>query len=206
MKKRDCLQLKIFLPVAFSSMKMSKEKQVTRGPSKSHMDLKDPDMDMTKIMKDIELFSASHMTWKERKELENRKVVALGGKPPKKQRLPLSVARVVMKKQKEREEKMSRENRILKRFGAYSSGGGSGGSSRMVEKRKPEDRALKISEGSFRNGILDVGSLLRSNPSRDSDAVTRAISQGREKKSGGGGRGGGKKKKGKSKGRGKKRH
>lgn len=101
------------------------------------------------------------MTWKERKECENRKVVDLGGKvrtlypsfmftftyilfatcklplhsvssifiycgclylfktslnlclplkqPPKKQRLTLSVARPMMKKQKEREEKMLQE-------------------------------------------------------------------------------------------------
>ncbi|KAK4356197.1 hypothetical protein RND71_025168 [Anisodus tanguticus] len=52
---------------------------------------------------------SAHMTWREKKELENEKVVSLGGKPQKKQRLPLSVARVMMKKQKEMEEKMQEE-------------------------------------------------------------------------------------------------
>ncbi|KAL9259108.1 hypothetical protein AKJ16_DCAP26701 [Drosera capensis] len=46
------------------------------------------------------------MTWKERKDLENKKAVSLGDKPPKKQRLPLSMARAVMKNQKKREEKI----------------------------------------------------------------------------------------------------
>lgn len=79
------------------------------------------------------------MTWQERKELENRKVVSLGGKvllalnclifivpmkledlqglsflclpsqPSKKQRIPLSIARGMMKKQKERQHKMMQE-------------------------------------------------------------------------------------------------
>lgn len=77
------------------------------------------------------------MTWKQKKDLENKKVVSLGGKvcsftplllqhilssqvpcmnfvslvkqPPKKQRLPLSVARVSMKNQKDREEKLLQE-------------------------------------------------------------------------------------------------
>ncbi|XP_019185551.1 PREDICTED: uncharacterized protein LOC109180361 isoform X2 [Ipomoea nil] len=63
------------------------------------------------------ILRSAHMTWKERKDLENKKVVSLGGKPPKKQRLPLSVARVMMKKQKEREQKELEESLILRRFG-----------------------------------------------------------------------------------------
>ncbi|KAJ1400470.1 hypothetical protein SESBI_29536 [Sesbania bispinosa] len=38
------------------------------------------EMDIRKIMKDVEKFSYSHMTWKERKKIEDRKVVSLGGK------------------------------------------------------------------------------------------------------------------------------
>ncbi|KAI3709682.1 hypothetical protein L2E82_39448 [Cichorium intybus] len=57
------------------------------------------------ILKDIEYMGPYHMTWKEKKALENKKVVSLGGKPSKKQRLPLSVAWVQMKKQKERDQK-----------------------------------------------------------------------------------------------------
>uniref|UniRef100_A0A2N9FXK1 Uncharacterized protein n=1 Tax=Fagus sylvatica TaxID=28930 RepID=A0A2N9FXK1_FAGSY len=144
-----------------------KKKEADRGgPSRGQTDTKDEEMDFKSILKDIELFSSSHMTWKERKEVENRKVVALGGKPPKKQRLPLSVARPMMKKQKEREQKMLEERLILGRFG-----GKSGGSAkRSMGRRKPEDRVLKTSEGHFRNGVLDVKHLLHSAPSRESAA------------------------------------
>ncbi|CAB4278476.1 unnamed protein product [Prunus armeniaca] len=116
-------------------------------------------MDMRKISKQIELLGSSHMTWKQRKELENRKVISLGGKPPKKQRLPLSIARVVMKNQKEREKKLLEQNMVLGRFG----GNFSGGSRRSMEKRRPE----KAIEGRFRNGVLDVKHLLHAAPSRD---------------------------------------
>ncbi|XP_059277608.1 uncharacterized protein LOC132031684 [Lycium ferocissimum] len=97
------------------------------------------------------------MTWREKKELENKKVVSLGGKPQKKQRLPLSVARVMMKKQKEREEKMQEENLILGRFG----GSNASSSRKAAGRRRPEDRVLKSTEGHFRNGVLDVKELLK---------------------------------------------
>ncbi|KAL9260865.1 hypothetical protein AKJ16_DCAP21680, partial [Drosera capensis] len=64
------------------------------------------DWDIKKIRKDIDFLGSPFMTWKERKDLENKKAVSLGDKPPKKQRLPLSMARAVMKNQKKREEKM----------------------------------------------------------------------------------------------------
>ncbi|KAH7561062.1 hypothetical protein JRO89_XS10G0166100 [Xanthoceras sorbifolium] len=70
------------------------------------METEDQELDIRKIMKDIEFLGSSHMTWKERKELENKRIVSLGGKATKKQRIPLSVARVPMKRQKEREQKM----------------------------------------------------------------------------------------------------
>ncbi|KAL9273660.1 hypothetical protein AKJ16_DCAP27599 [Drosera capensis] len=96
------------------------------------------DWDIKKIRKDIDFlgldlssFGGFHgspfMTWKERKDLENKKAVSLGDKvrifsslgdkPPKKQRLPLSMARAVMKNQKKREEKMLIENPLLARLG-----------------------------------------------------------------------------------------
>ncbi|KAK7276706.1 hypothetical protein RIF29_17851 [Crotalaria pallida] len=125
-------------------------------------------MDMRKIMQDIQDFSNSHMSWKERKKIEDRKVVSLGGKPPKNQRLPLSVARPMMKKQKEREQKMLQERLILGKFG-----GKLGNSSkRPVGKHKHGDRGLKSSEGHFRNGILNVGHLLNSAQSRDHGSKT----------------------------------
>ncbi|CAK7327474.1 unnamed protein product [Dovyalis caffra] len=175
---------------------MKKKKNQTSGSGDT--DGKDQEWDIKKIMKDIEFFSASHMTWKERKELENRKVVSLGGKPPKKQRLPLSVARVQMKKQKEREQKMlemkEQENMVLGRFG------GGSGARRSVEKRKPEDRMLRSTEGHFKNGILDVKHLLNRTPSRDDGSSSHMTSKGKKQQHGG------KRNKGKKKGGGRKRH
>ncbi|CDY17121.1 BnaA05g10670D [Brassica napus] len=117
----------------------------------------DPDLSFSKIMKDVQLFASSHMTWKDKKALENQKVTGLGGKPQRKQRLPLSVARVQMKKQKEREEKTFEQNVIFGQFG---------GTSRKKpaadKKRKPEERVLKSTFGNFRGGVLDVKDLLRS--------------------------------------------
>ncbi|MED6223038.1 hypothetical protein PIB30_070149 [Stylosanthes scabra] len=91
--------------------KMNKNKKVggRHGPPGEPNDIQNQEMDIRKIMKEVENFSYSHMTWKERKKIENQKVVSLGGKPPKKQKLPLSVARPTLKKQKEREQKMLQE-------------------------------------------------------------------------------------------------
>ncbi|GMP91542.1 hypothetical protein CsSME_00042201 [Camellia sinensis var. sinensis] len=184
---------------------MSKKKQMGRGGGGSsstkatptnYMDFKDQKMDMKSIMKDIESLVPSHMTWRERKELENRKVVALGGKPPKKQRLPLSVARVTMKKQKERDQKTLQENLILGRFGAKLGNG----TKKVGEKRKREDMVLKSTEGHFRNGVLDVKRLMKQSAPKERDINTYAFdNEGKKKK-------GGKKNKGKKKGGGKKRH
>lgn len=172
-----------------------KKKNQTSGSG--DMDGKDQEWDIKKIMKDIEFLSASHMTWKERKELENQKVVSLGGKPPKKQRLPLSVARVQMKKQKEREQKMleikEHENMVLGRFG------GGSGARRPVEKRKPEDRVLRSTGGHFKNGILDVKHLLNRAPSRDDGSSSHMVSKGKKQNSGD-------RNKGKKKGGGRKHH
>lgn len=169
---------------------MHKKKQ----PSETQTELMDQRMDMKKIMKDIQLIGSSRMTWKERKELENRKVVSLGGKPPQKQRLPLSVARPAMKNQKKRDQKLLEERLILGRFGATLVGD----TKKVVEKRKPEDRVLKSSVGNFRNGVLDVKHMLKPTSSRDNDSGTYAI-KGKKKK------GSGKNGRGKSKGGGRKR-
>lgn len=89
---------------------MYKKKQAHgRGPPREQNNKQENEMDIRKIMEDVQNFSNSHMTWKERKKVEDRKVVSLGGKPLKNQRLPLSVARPMMKKQKQREEKMLQE-------------------------------------------------------------------------------------------------
>ncbi|KAM6599153.1 hypothetical protein CsatA_018762 [Cannabis sativa] len=132
---------------------------------------KDERIDLKNIMKDIELLGYSHMTWKEKKEFENRKVVSLGGKPSKQQRLPLSVAKPKMKKQKEREQKMLQERLILGRFGGKRSD---------VKRRRPDDRVLKSSQGVFRKGVLDVKHLLSHNPSRATEPSTQMFNKGRK--------------------------
>lgn len=158
---------------------MPKQRQESKGGSSDP----EPKMDIKSILKDIEFLGSSHMTWKQKKDLENKKVVSLGGKPPKKQRLPLSVARVMMKKQKEREEKLVQEAAVLGRFGANSSGSSS---SKKAGRRRPEDRILKSTEGNFRNGVLNVKHLLKPSAPRiteDSGSGSRgAMSKGKKKK------------------------
>ncbi|KAL9410233.1 hypothetical protein AB3S75_044072 [Citrus x aurantiifolia] len=168
-----------------------------KNKQRRDMETKDEEMDFRKIMKDIEFLGSSHMSWKERKELENKRVVSLGGKASKKQRLPLSVARVPMKRQKEREQKMQEERAILGRFGAKFAG-----PKRATERRKPEDRVLKSSEGHFRNGVLDVKHLLRPGPSRDTESSKYMGGKGGNK----GGKKGKQKNRGKKKGGKKKLH
>ncbi|KAJ8557369.1 hypothetical protein K7X08_002994 [Anisodus acutangulus] len=162
--------------------------------------MKEAKMDFKSILKEVEYLGSAHMTWREKKELENKKVVSLGGKPQKKQRLPLSVARVMMKKQKEREEKMQEENLILGRFG----GNNASSSRKAAGRRRPEDRVLKSTEGHFRNGVLDVKELLKpSAPKAASFDAKQSFSSGKGKKEKGGKKNKGKKNKG---GPGKKRH
>ncbi|KAG7950720.1 hypothetical protein I3843_13G130300 [Carya illinoinensis] len=118
---------------------------------------------------------SSHVKWKEKKKMENKKVIALGGK---KQRLPLSVAQPMMKKQKEREQTMLKKRLILGQFGGkhgYSA-------KRSFWRRKPEDRVLKASKGHFRNGIPDVKHLLRSTTSsRNNDSSIHVVTKGKKK-------------------------
>ncbi|XP_042389621.1 uncharacterized protein LOC121981253 isoform X2 [Zingiber officinale] len=59
-------------------------------------DSESEEIDIRKIFKDIEDLGASNMPWKERKQLENRKVVHLAPHA-------LSVAKPAMKNQKKRE-------------------------------------------------------------------------------------------------------
>ncbi|KAL0298200.1 UNVERIFIED_CONTAM: hypothetical protein Sangu_3155400 [Sesamum angustifolium] len=137
-------------------MPMTK-KEAKGGSSAPDVALRNQKMDIKSILKDIEFLGSSHMTWKEKKDLENKKVVSLGGKPPKKQRLPISVARVTMKKQKEREEKLLQERAILGKFGTYSSSG----AKKVAERCRPEDRVLRAIEGNLRNGVLNAKHLLQ---------------------------------------------
>ncbi|XP_010276340.1 PREDICTED: uncharacterized protein LOC104611112 [Nelumbo nucifera] len=168
---------------------MNKRKKSTfKGGSSSSIatDSADQRPDFRQIMKDVEYLVTSDMTWKERKQMENRRVAEqLGGKPQKKHRIPLSVARLTMKKQKEREQKMLQEGMVLGRFGHNHVN-----ANKAAEKRKTEDRVLKSSEGYFRNGVLDVKHLLRPATSRDRDNQTDVFTEGKKRKQSGKNKGG----------------
>ncbi|KAL8161400.1 hypothetical protein V2J09_012889 [Rumex salicifolius] len=176
------------------------------GQSKAPTEPEEPEWNFRKIMKEVDNFGSSFLTWKEKKDLENRKIVQLGGKAVKKQRLPLSVARPAMKNQKQRDDKLMKERLALGRFGALL--GESSTSKRPVDnKRKPIEMGLRASEGNFVNGCLHVDRLLKPAPRYD---VDKSFSMGNNNNNKGkksqGKRKGGKKNQKKKGGRGGKRH
>ncbi|KAG8053109.1 hypothetical protein GUJ93_ZPchr0001g31999 [Zizania palustris] len=133
----------------------------------------EPDIDIQKLLKDVELFGAS--TWKERKQVENRKVVQLGGKAIKKHRTPLSVSKPTMKNQKKRDEKKAEEERLLGIFRKRDS------KNSKDQKTRPEDRVLRATQGHFKNGILDVKHILASQKSSGKDAPEQKMRMGKKK-------------------------
>ncbi|GAB2287098.1 hypothetical protein Dimus_021482 [Dionaea muscipula] len=174
------------------------------GSSTTAMEFNELDWDIRKIRKEMDYLGSPYMTWKERKDLENKKIVSLGGKPPKRQRLPLSIARKVMKNQKKREEKLLRENPMVECVGGKLGRSGK----QSMERRKPEDMVLRSSEGSFRNGVLDVKRLLHdpAPPSRAEADNMIPLGKKRGGKNDRGKKKGGNKDRGKKKGGGKKKH
>ncbi|KAE8683701.1 N-carbamoylputrescine amidase-like [Hibiscus syriacus] len=89
---------------------------------------------------------------------------------------------------------------ILSRFGGKLGAGGS--SKGPADKRRPEDRVLKSSEGHFKNGVLDVKHLFQKSPGKDNDFDSHPVGKGKKRR-GSGKKNGGKKKGG---GGGRKRH
>ncbi|CAO2161637.1 unnamed protein product [Urochloa humidicola] len=132
----------------------------------------EPDIDIGKLLKDVELFGAS--TYKERKQIENRKVVELGGKAVKKHRTPLSVAKPALKNQKKRELKKIEEEKLLGIFRKQDK------NSKPL-KTRPEDRVLRATEGHFKNGILDVKHLLSKPKPSTRDAPEPKMRKGKHK-------------------------
>ncbi|XP_022752430.1 uncharacterized protein LOC111301202 isoform X1 [Durio zibethinus] len=106
-----------------------------------------------------------------------------------------------MKKQKEREDKMLKENMFLGRF----RGKLGGGVKRSADKRRPEERVLKSSEGHFKNGVLDVKHLFRKASANDKDFDGHAVNNAKNKR-GSVKKNQGKKKSGGRGGGGRKRH
>ncbi|KAH7679755.1 hypothetical protein IHE45_06G080000 [Dioscorea alata] len=163
----------------------------SRKPINQELDVENDELDIRKLMKDVEYIGSSSMSWKERKKLQNEKVVALGGKPTKKHRTPLSVAKPAMKNQKKREQREMEENLLLGRFIKRPK-------NNTTQKRRPEDRVLKSSIGNFSRGVLDVKDMLKPTPSKGLHGESRSSREGKKK---GKRKGKGKGKKGKRKGR-----
>lgn len=160
------------------------------APEKStDMSDDEPDIDIEKLLKNVELFGAS--TWKDRKQIQNRKVVELGGKAIKKQRTPLSVAKPAMKNQQKREQKKIEEERLLGIFRKRDK-------KDKFQKTRPEDRVLRATEGRFKNGILDVKHLM-GGPKPSSSTRDAPEWEARKGKKGGKGKGKGKQKGGRRK-------
>lgn len=145
----------------------------------------EPDIDIGKLLKDVELFGAS--TFKERKQIENRKVVELGGKAVKKHRTPLSVAKPALKNQKKRELKKIEEEKLLGIFRKRDKNS-------KPQTTRPENRVLRATQGHFKNGILDVKHLLSAPKPSGRDALEPKMRKGKHK-------GKGKQKGGRRKGR-----
>ncbi|KAH6557579.1 hypothetical protein KP509_1Z106300 [Ceratopteris richardii] len=88
------------------------------------------------------------MSWKKRKEIEVQKRVALGAKPEKGHRMPISMGLSIKRKRERLEEQKLQEDfalgRITKKW------------KKDTEKQTASDRGLKTSEGLFRGGVLYV--------------------------------------------------
>ncbi|CAD6233521.1 unnamed protein product [Miscanthus lutarioriparius] len=113
-------------------------------------------------------------TFKGRKQIENRRVVELGGKAVKKHRTPLSVAKPALKNQKKREQKKIEEEKLLGIFRKRDK-------NTKAHKTRPEDRVLRATEGRFKNGILDVKHLLAPPKPSGRDAPEPKMRKGKHK-------------------------
>lgn len=126
-----------------------------------------------KIFKEVEELGVSQLPWKKRKAMENQKVLALGGKPSKNIKTPISVGKHIRKKQERMKEEATKNEDILL-----------GRPAKRAKKtefiRKREDRGLMASEGYFKYGILHVKPLEKKVEERDE----RVYRMGKTKKAG----------------------
>lgn len=101
------------------------------------------------ILEEVQKLGTSQLSWKERKELESKKLVALGSKPAKSFKMPISMG-LAIKRKREKLDTERMEQDILAGF--------------LPAKRKKktplresnDDKGLRLSEGKFRGGVLYV--------------------------------------------------
>lgn len=107
-----------------------------------------------RIFKEVEELGVSQMPWKKRKAMENHKVLTLGGKPLKNIKTPISLGKMIRKKQERMKEEAIKNEEILL-----------GKPAKRAKKteyiRKKEDQGLMASEGYFKQGILHVKPLAK---------------------------------------------
>lgn len=128
-----------------------------------------------RIFKEVEELGVSQMPWKERKKMENQKVLALGGKPLKKFKTPISLGKMIRKKQERMKEEAIKNEEILL-----------GKPVKRAKKteyiRKKEDQGLMASEGYFKQGILHVKPFAKNVEERD-ESVYRMSKTNKKSKS-----------------------
>jgi hypothetical protein len=113
-----------------------------------------------RIFKEVEELGVSQMPWKERKAMENQKVLALGGKPLKNIKTPIFLGKCIRKKQERMKEEAIKNEAILLGRPAKRA-------KKTEDLRKREDRGLMASEGYFKQGILHVKPMAKNVEERD---------------------------------------
>ncbi|MCO5558916.1 hypothetical protein L7F22_012506 [Adiantum nelumboides] len=101
------------------------------------------------IFKEVQKLGTSQMSWKKRKEIETQKIVSLGAKPEKGQKMPVAMGRNI-KRKRERMEEQKRQDELASGLLTTKR------AKRGAEKPVASDRGLKASEGVFRGGVLYV--------------------------------------------------
>eukprot|EP00249_Psilotum_nudum_P006283 c19609_g1_i1 orf=102-761(+) len=102
-----------------------------------------------KIYKEVELLGTSQMSWKEKKALEEKKMVALGAKPEKGHKTPFIMGLNIKRKREKLEQQKLQQDIFA---GLYPCKRGK----KICDKRTSEDRGIKASEGIFKGGVLYV--------------------------------------------------
>eukprot|EP00252_Welwitschia_mirabilis_P021674 TRINITY_DN561_c0_g1_i10.p1 TRINITY_DN561_c0_g1~~TRINITY_DN561_c0_g1_i10.p1 ORF type:complete len:197 (+),score=47.60 TRINITY_DN561_c0_g1_i10:103-693(+) len=138
----------------FMSSKPSQVFQVTKKRS-NEIASSVEDENFGKVIKEVNTLGIKQMSWKERKAIENQKMVALGAKPSKNPRMPIALGRAIKKKREREHQAMMNEEIILGRPKQQT---------KKTDKHIRKDRGLLASEGIFRDGILHVKPLKHKMP------------------------------------------
>ncbi|CAM6127923.1 unnamed protein product [Calypogeia fissa] len=101
------------------------------------------------ILEEVQKLGTSQLSWKERKELELKKIVALGAKPAKSFKMPISMG-LTIKRKREKLEAEKVEQDILSGFLPAKR------KKKTAPRDSSDDKGLRLSEGKFKGGVLYV--------------------------------------------------